>query len=168
MCLVPQALHLVPQFLWLPPRGQPLITWLWWPRVTCIPGSHRTVTIRGSSWQASTLRELHGQQTETWAQPFHEKCLFASPGASAWGARLQLWHISRGYRSSLREHRPMDAILCSYSWQLTGISQKESWYTCLELWFCSCCPEDTSKLSDSLGQWGLSLWCHRTVYIYIL
>ena len=44
---VPQFLHLVTWFLQLPPREHSLIPWLWrlW---ACVPGSHRTVTIRDS------------------------------------------------------------------------------------------------------------------------
>ena len=43
---------------------------------TCVPGSHHSVTIRDSFWQATTPRALQRQQVETHSQSFCEKsCL---------------------------------------------------------------------------------------------
>ena len=45
MCLVPQFLHLVPWFLWLPPQGIPLDHLPLTVRRAYVPGSHGTVTV---------------------------------------------------------------------------------------------------------------------------
>ena len=49
----------------------------------CIPGSHRTVKIRGSFWSDITMRAKGRWQTETHLQSFCEKGLFASARALA-------------------------------------------------------------------------------------
>lgn len=85
MCLVPWFLCRVLQFLWLPPKGCSLITWLWRPG----GGLYSWIlwnysNWRDNSWQVTTL------------QSFCEEGIFACLGALELRGRLQIWYIPLG------------------------------------------------------------------------
>ena len=117
-------------------------------RGDCIPGSHGTlsVTIReDSSWQATTPRALHREQTETHPHPFCEKGLFTCPGASAWGAGFRFaTHLeaTEVHSGNVGWGTP-SLYFPSASLQLAGTSQKRAYILIWSPNFCKCCPGNT-------------------------
>lgn len=90
-----------------PHRWCSLSAWHWWPGDLAFLGPMR-LKQRDSSWQVVTCRA----QAAYWnTAPVH---LWKRPIYFSWSfslrVRLQVCHISRGFRVAIREHKPVDTI----------------------------------------------------------
>lgn len=81
---------------------------------------------------------------------------------------FKIWHISSDIQRCYKEYRCRCSLgAFSVLLQLTSVSKK-SLYTYLEPLFLSPFPRGTSRLPGSGGQWGLCLWSHTTLYIWLV
>lgn len=114
-------MDLVPWFLWLLPRGFPLITRLWWPRGAYVLGSHRMIRIG-----ERVLDRLPPPGHCTDSRVKHTPSFSGRADLLVLEGQAVVWHTPGASRSALREDRLVGAIsapsLCLI--QLTGISQK--------------------------------------------
>ena len=131
-----------------PHRGGSLIIWLWWLGSFCSWVPRDCNNWRDSSWQATTPRALHKQQTETHLQSFCEKSLSTYLGASAYGADFRYaTHVegTEGLSGNVGQGTPY-LHSPSASLELASTSQKGVDTLIWNPNFCNCCPKVTSRL----------------------
>lgn len=142
-------MHLLLQFLCLPPGEHTLIAWLWWPG-GCAHESHRIVTI-----EETPLGRLLPQGT---TQPFCESPLCLSQSFSLRG-RLELQHTF--IRSQRIQASKCHLCALSLPHHSSSVSPKKEPLYSWSPNFCNCYPGAISRSSGSGSQQGLLLWSHR-------
>lgn len=98
--------HLVPQFLWMPSRECPFITWLRWRRRRAFLGPkdhHNWHSPRDCQPQSTT-------KTADMPPVFLRKSLYACPGVLDQGADFRFGTHLEAQKTDLGEYRPGDAI----------------------------------------------------------
>lgn len=132
--LVPWCLCLVPQFLWLLPRGRPLMAWSGGWGGAGIPGPQRTVAIQKMVLgRLPSLGHCTDSSLGHTLKFYSEGGLFACPGASASRTGFRLGTYLVAMQGMQAVNAPL--VLSLYLAPACQIHLEKNLYICLKTFF---------------------------------